>query len=154
MRLGLPRRLLRRADRRVPQPRQAAGREVAVQVHGLGDLAVAQDDLQLGELGAGVRKLQARNGVAQVVEGEVRSIGGAAGRGPGACAGPTSPGPACAGARLDAMRAEIASWQTEPVTALCFGSFARGEGDEDSDVDLLLVRPSDRPTVRPSDRPT
>lgn len=44
---------------------------------------------------------------------------------------------------LDAMRAEIASWQTAPVTALCFGSFARGEGDEDSDVDLLLVRPSD-----------
>jgi DNA-binding transcriptional ArsR family regulator len=42
---------------------------------------------------------------------------------------------------LDAMRAEIASWQTAPVTALCFGSFARGEGDEDSDVDLLLVRP-------------
>ncbi len=43
----------------------------------------------------------------------------------------------------DAMRAEIASWQNAPVTALCFGSFARGEGDEDSDVDLLLVRPSD-----------
>ena len=44
---------------------------------------------------------------------------------------------------LDGMRAEIASWQTAPVTAVCFGSFARGEGDEDSDVDLLLVRPSD-----------
>jgi len=44
---------------------------------------------------------------------------------------------------LDAMRAEIASWQTAPVTALCLGSFARGEGDEDSDVDLLVVRPSD-----------
>lgn len=44
---------------------------------------------------------------------------------------------------LDGMRAEIASWQNAPVTALCFGSFARGEGDEDSDVDLLLVRPSD-----------
>lgn len=43
---------------------------------------------------------------------------------------------------LDAIRAELASWQTAPVTALCFGSFARGEGDEDSDVDLLLVRPS------------
>lgn len=44
---------------------------------------------------------------------------------------------------LEAMRAEIASWQTAPVTALCFGSCARGEGDEDSEVDLLLVRPSD-----------
>lgn len=45
---------------------------------------------------------------------------------------------------LDVMRAELASWQTAPVTALCFGSFARGgEGDEDSDVDILLVRPSD-----------
>ena len=41
------------------------------------------------------------------------------------------------------MRAEIASWRTAPVTAVRFGSFARGEGDEDSDVDLLLVRPSD-----------
>jgi len=44
---------------------------------------------------------------------------------------------------LDVMRGEFATWQTAPVTALCFGSFARGEGDEDSDVDLLLVRPSD-----------
>ena len=32
---------------------------------------------------------------------------------------------------LDGMRAEIASWQTGPVTAVRFGSFARGEGDED-----------------------
>ena len=44
---------------------------------------------------------------------------------------------------LDVMQNELASWQTAPVTTLCFGSFARGEGDEDSDVDLLLVRPSD-----------
>jgi predicted nucleotidyltransferase len=46
-------------------------------------------------------------------------------------------------AALEAMRAEVANWQTAPLAALCFGSFARGEGDEDSDVDLLLVRPSD-----------
>jgi predicted nucleotidyltransferase len=44
---------------------------------------------------------------------------------------------------LEAMRAEIESPRSAPVTALCFGSLARGEGDEDSDVDLLLVRPSD-----------
>jgi hypothetical protein len=41
------------------------------------------------------------------------------------------------------MRAEVASWRTAPVTAQCFGSLARGEGDEDTDVDLSLVRPSD-----------
>ena len=44
---------------------------------------------------------------------------------------------------LDAVRAELVSWQTAPVTAVCCGSFARGEGDEDCDVDLLLVRPLD-----------
>ena len=44
---------------------------------------------------------------------------------------------------LDAVRAELVRWQTAPVTALCFGSLARGEGDEDSDVDFLLVRPLD-----------
>lgn len=51
---------------------------------------------------------------------------------------------ALAGMRRSAlalMRAELERWSTAPVTALCFGSFARGEGDEDSDVDLLLVRP-------------
>ena len=61
-RFRLPRRLLRRTDGRVErraQPFQPAGDQVAVQVDGVRDLAVAQDELQLGELGAGVRQQQA-----------------------------------------------------------------------------------------------
>lgn len=42
---------------------------------------------------------------------------------------------------LAAMTAELTSWDPGPVTALCFGSFARGDGDERSDIDVLLVRP-------------
>lgn len=42
---------------------------------------------------------------------------------------------------LAAMTAELTSWDPAPVTALCFGSFARGDGDEHSDIDVLLVRP-------------
>lgn len=42
---------------------------------------------------------------------------------------------------LAAMTAALTSWDPAPVTALCFGSFARGDGDEHSDIDVLLVRP-------------
>lgn len=44
-------------------------------------------------------------------------------------------------AALAAMTAEVTSWDVVPVTALCFGSFARGDGDEHSDIDVLLLRP-------------
>lgn len=37
----------------------------------------------------------------------------------------------------------LAAWATPPERALLFGSFARGDADERSDIDLLLVRPAD-----------
>lgn len=43
---------------------------------------------------------------------------------------------------INALRAEIATWQPVPAGAWLFGSSARGDGDSTSDVDLLLVRPS------------
>jgi len=39
------------------------------------------------------------------------------------------------------LRAEIHSWQLKPVYACVFGSAARGDGDDASDIDLLIVRP-------------
>ncbi|MFN2615966.1 MAG: nucleotidyltransferase domain-containing protein [Thermoleophilaceae bacterium] len=41
------------------------------------------------------------------------------------------------------MREEISHFSHPPLSALLFGSAARGDGDEDSDVDLLLVRPAE-----------
>lgn len=47
---------------------------------------------------------------------------------------------------LDQIRARMLGWQVAPVHASVFGSASRGEADEESDLDLLLVRPdgSDR----------
>jgi predicted nucleotidyltransferase len=42
---------------------------------------------------------------------------------------------------FDRLRQDLATWQVAPVSATLFGSVARGDGDTDSDVDLLLVRP-------------
>lgn len=42
---------------------------------------------------------------------------------------------------LDRFQSELRSWTVPPVTAALFGSAARGDGDPDSDIDLLLVRP-------------
>lgn len=39
------------------------------------------------------------------------------------------------------VRSEVASWKIEPSHAGLFGSFARGDADSDSDIDVLLVRP-------------
>jgi predicted nucleotidyltransferase len=36
---------------------------------------------------------------------------------------------------------EISGWQIPPVHAGVYGAVARGDGDLDSDVDLLLIRP-------------
>lgn len=44
---------------------------------------------------------------------------------------------------LHAIEDEIASWKIAPLHASLFGSAARGEGDTSSDLDLLLVRPTD-----------
>jgi predicted nucleotidyltransferase len=41
---------------------------------------------------------------------------------------------------IERLRAEIATWSLPPVAALMFGSAARGDGDAESDVDVLLVR--------------
>src|SRR5665213_1305756 len=39
------------------------------------------------------------------------------------------------------FRAELSHWRPRPLYASVFGSAARGEGDESSDIDLLLVHP-------------
>lgn len=39
------------------------------------------------------------------------------------------------------FREELDSWQVQPLYACVFGSAARGDGDVDSDIDLLLVHP-------------
>lgn len=39
------------------------------------------------------------------------------------------------------IREDLESWLVQPVCAAVFGSAARGDGDLDSDVDVLLVRP-------------
>jgi hypothetical protein len=47
-----------------------------------------------------------------------------------------------AGLRLDLwerFRAELRSWKVPPLYAAVFGSAARGDGDVDSDIDLLVV---------------
>lgn len=40
---------------------------------------------------------------------------------------------------LERFRTAIAGWAHQPVSATVFGSFARGEGGPESDIDLLLV---------------
>lgn len=39
------------------------------------------------------------------------------------------------------FRSEFAAWKVKPLQATVFGSAARGDGDESSDVDLFLVHP-------------
>jgi predicted nucleotidyltransferase len=41
---------------------------------------------------------------------------------------------------LERLSSEIAQWQPAPAHASLFGSAARGDGNEDSDIDLLIVR--------------
>lgn len=42
---------------------------------------------------------------------------------------------------VDNIRAEVHGWEVQPTHAGLFGSFARGEANDHSDIDLLLVRP-------------
>jgi predicted nucleotidyltransferase len=44
---------------------------------------------------------------------------------------------------VTSLRAELATWALPPVHAGLYGAAARGDGDLDSDVDLLLIRPDD-----------
>jgi DNA-binding transcriptional ArsR family regulator len=43
---------------------------------------------------------------------------------------------------LARLRDEIAGWEQAPVLVVLFGSVARGDGTPQSDLDLLVVRPS------------
>jgi predicted nucleotidyltransferase len=43
---------------------------------------------------------------------------------------------------LKRLRGAVDDWEVQPVSAAMFGSAARGDGDADSDIDLLVVRPS------------
>jgi predicted nucleotidyltransferase len=45
------------------------------------------------------------------------------------------------GTLLDQIRARMEHWRIAPVHASVYGSMSRGEADEASDLDLLLVRP-------------
>ena len=42
---------------------------------------------------------------------------------------------------VDRLAEEIATWDVPPVGAAVFGSAARGDGNADSDIDLLIVSP-------------
>ncbi|MFC9252235.1 nucleotidyltransferase domain-containing protein [Amycolatopsis thailandensis] len=44
---------------------------------------------------------------------------------------------------LERIEERLESWQVPPVYAAVFGSVARGEMTQDSDLDLLLIRPDD-----------
>ncbi len=54
---------------------------------------------------------------------------------------------------LNARVEELGHWRPSPVTALCVGSFARGDGDDDSNINVLLVRRASC-VVRTSRKPT
>jgi predicted nucleotidyltransferase len=42
---------------------------------------------------------------------------------------------------LDRMHRAVASWDPEPAAMWLFGSFARGDATDDSDIDVLVIRP-------------
>lgn len=44
---------------------------------------------------------------------------------------------------IERMKERVAGWEVRPVHASIFGSAARGDGDTESDVDVLVVRPRD-----------
>jgi predicted nucleotidyltransferase len=43
---------------------------------------------------------------------------------------------------LQRLREMVEGWAIQPVVAVVFGSVARGDASEDSDLDLLVVRPA------------
>lgn len=53
-------------------------------------------------------------------------------------------------ALLGRLRQAIGAWPSPPIHASLFGSAARGDGDTDSDIDLLVIRPRDIERDEPS----
>lgn len=53
------------------------------------------------------------------------------------------------GKLFDRIRTAMLSWSTPPLSAAVFGSAARGDGDESSDIDLFVVRPAAVPADDP-----
>ena len=50
---------------------------------------------------------------------------------------------------LNRLTDEINAWRIPPVHASVYGAIARGDGDLDSDVDLLLIRPDQHAAADP-----
>ncbi len=48
------------------------------------------------------------------------------------------------------IRDAVAEWELPPTHASAFGSAARGDGNEASDIDILLVRPTATPEADPA----
>ncbi len=48
---------------------------------------------------------------------------------------------------IQLMSSEISLWAIQPLHSSLFGSAARGSGDTESDLDVLLVRPEEAPTA-------
>jgi hypothetical protein len=46
---------------------------------------------------------------------------------------------------LRRLSEKVGGWEPEPVLGVVFGSVARGEAAEGSDLDLLVIRPGDHP---------
>ena len=46
------------------------------------------------------------------------------------------------------LRSFLSEWNVQPVCTLMFGSAARNDGDADSDIDLLLIRPLMRSNIQ------
>lgn len=40
---------------------------------------------------------------------------------------------------IECIRSEVVNWSIQPRTVAAFGSFARGDGDVDSDIDVLVI---------------
>jgi predicted nucleotidyltransferase len=44
---------------------------------------------------------------------------------------------------IERIRGEVEDWSTPPVHVSLFGSAARADGDPESDIDVLIIRPED-----------